>query len=182
MRLIDCKLLPEVKIIEPEYFFDARGYFAETYSKKKFEKVGIITNFVQDNHSYSTYKNTIRGFHFQNNPQAQIKLIRCIKGKILDVAVDLRRNSVTYKKYVSVILSEDNKRQIYIPEGFAHGFITLTDNCEVIYKVDKFYDANLDRSVAWNDPERCFEWGISHPILSEKDREASYLKDSDINF
>ncbi len=174
--------IPEVKILEPTYFEDFRGYYCETYSARTLKENGINTVFVQDNHSYSMKKGTIRAHHFQNNPKPQIKLVRCIRGEILDVAVDLRKNSPTYKKYVSVVLSEKNRKQLWIPSGFSHGFMTLTDNCEVLYKVDEFYEPSLDRAIAWNDPEIGFDWGIKNPIISVKDQTAPFLKDSDINF
>lgn len=179
---ISSLFIPEVKILEPQYFEDSRGYFAEVYSKKVFNELGINVSFVQDNHSYTAKKGTIRGFHCQLNPDSQDKLVRCIRGAILDVAVDVRKNSETYLKSVSVILSEENKKQIYIPSGFLHGFITLTDNCEIIYKVNKFYNPKLDRSVAWNDPDINFAWNIENPILSEKDKNAPLLRYSDIKF
>ncbi len=182
MKVSEFDLIKEVKILEPIYFEDARGWFAETYSYKTLKEWGIDITFVQDNHSYSACKGIIRGFHFQNNPSVQNKLVRCIRGEILDVAVDLRKSSPTYMKFVSGILSERNRRKFFIPAGFAHGFLTLTDNCEICYKVDKFYDPNTDRSIAWNDPDIGFDWGIANPILSEKDKKAPFLKDSDANF
>lgn len=174
--------IPDVKILVPQYFEDHRGYFSEVYSEKSCISVGINTNFIQDNHSYSKFKGTIRGFHFQNNPKSQTKLVRCVRGEILDVVVDMRKDSPTYGHYVSVKLTAENRKQIFIPKGFLHAFMTLTDDCEVIYKVDEFYDSDLDRSIAWNDPSINFSWGIKEPILSDKDRLAPLLKDSDINF
>ena len=174
--------IPEVRIIEPEYFLDSRGYFCETYSSRAFADIGITTVFVQDNHSYSALKGTIRGHHFQNNPKSQAKLVRCVRGIILDVAVDLRKNSPTYKRWVSAELSEENHRQMLIPSGFSHGFMTLADHCEVFYKVDEFYHKEYDRSIIWNDPEIAVNWGIADPVLSDKDRNAPLLKDSDVNF
>lgn len=174
--------LPEVKLLEPQYFEDFRGYYCETYSARTLAEYGIQTKFVQDNHSFSAKKGTIRAHHFQNNPKPQIKLVRCVRGRILDVAVDLRRDSPTFKKWVSVELSADNRRQIWIPSGFSHGFLTLEDNCEVLYKVDAFYEPALDRAIAWNDPEIGMAWGISAPIISVKDQTAPLLKDSDVNF
>ncbi len=174
--------IEEVIIIEPKVFGDYRGWFTETYSKEKFEEIEIKIDFVQDNHSFSAQKGTLRGLHFQNNPKAQTKLIRCTRGKIFDVAVDLRKGSSTYKKWVAVELSEDNKKQLLIPKGFAHGFIALTDNVEVQYKVDEYYSPENDRSIRFDDPEIGIEWGIENPILSEKDSNAPLLKDSDANF
>ncbi|MCL1832634.1 MAG: dTDP-4-dehydrorhamnose 3,5-epimerase, partial [Oscillospiraceae bacterium] len=120
--------------------------------------------------------------HFQNNPHAQIKLVRCTRGRIMDFFVDLRKNSSNYKKWGNIELSEENRKQVWIPHGFGHGFVTLTDNCEVLYKVDEFYFPEHDRSIAWNDPELAIEWGIGTPIISDKDKNAPLLKDSDVNF
>ncbi len=174
--------IEDVLIIEPKVFGDHRGWFAETYSKSTFKELGIDIDFVQDNHSMSVQKGTLRGLHFQTNPKSQTKLVRCTKGKILDVAVDLRRGSSTYKKWVGVELSEDNKKQLVIPKGFAHGFLTLTDDVEVQYKVDEYYDSECDRSIRFDDPEIGVEWGMDEPILSDKDLKAPLLKDSDVNF
>ena len=174
--------IEDVIIIEPKVFGDHRGWFTETYSKKKFKEFGIDIDFMQDNHSLSAQKGTLRGLHFQLNPKAQTKLVRCTKGKILDVAVDIRDGSPTYKKWVAVELTEENKKQLLIPKGFAHGFLTLTDDVEVQYKVDEYYSPENDRSIRYDDPEIGVDWGIKDPILSEKDLNAPLLKDSNINF
>jgi len=174
--------IEDVLIIEPRIFGDNRGWFTETYSKRMFKENQIDIDFVQDNHSMSAEKGTLRGLHFQTNPKSQTKLVRCTKGKILDVAVDLRRGSPTYKKWISVELTEENKRQMLVPKGFAHGFLTLTDNVEVQYKVDEYYAPECDRSIRFDDPEIGVEWGIENPILSEKDLSAPLLKESDVNF
>ena len=175
--------IEDVLIIEPQVFGDYRGWFCETYSKVKFENSGINIDFVQDNSSFSAKKGTLRGLHFQIAPKAQTKLLRCTKGAIIDVAVDLRKTSKTYKKWVSVELSEENKKQLLIPKGFAHGFITLVDNVEVQYKVDEFYSKETDRSIRFDDPEIGVIWGENiEPILSKKDLNAPLLKDSDVNF
>jgi len=181
MNIIKTKV-GDVLIIEPKVFGDHRGWFTETYSKTKFQELGIDIEFLQDNHSMSAQKGTLRGLHFQTNPKAQTKLVRCTKGKILDVAVDLRKGSSTYKQWVGVELSEENKKQLLIPKGFAHGFLTLTDNVEVQYKVDEYYAPECDRSIRFDDPEVGVEWGIEDPILSEKDLKAPLLKDSDVDF
>ncbi len=175
-------VLDDVIIIEPKVFGDHRGWFTETYSKKSLTKMGIEIDFVQDNHSFSAQKGTLRGLHFQINPKAQTKLVRCTKGKILDVAVDIRVGSPTYKKWVAVELSEENKRQLLIPRGFAHGFLTLTDDVEVQYKVDEYYSPEHDRSIRYDDQEFAIDWGIEAPILSEKDLSAPLLGESDSNF
>lgn len=172
----------DVLIIEPKVFGDHRGWFTETYSKEKFNELGVHIDFIQDNHSFSAQKGTLRGLHFQLNPKAQTKLVRCTKGKILDVAVDLRAGSPTYKEWITVELTEENKKQLLIPKGFAHGFLTLTDDVEVQYKVDEYYSPENDRSIRFDDPEIGVVWGIDSPILSDKDLNAPLLKESDANF
>lgn len=176
--------LKGVFLIEPNVFKDYRGYYMESYSKRTLEKYGITDDFVQDNHLLSLKRGTIRGIHFQNEPYAQSKLLRCTNGKILDVVVDLRKSSTTYKKWISVELDADTKKQIYIPRGFGHACISLVDNVEVQYKVNNLYEPSHDRAIAWNDPELDINWTISHDdiIVSEKDRNAPLLKDSDVNF
>ena len=181
MNIIKTEI-EDVLIIEPKVFGDHRGWFTETYSKAKFQELGIDVDFVQDNHSMSAQKGTLRGLHFQIDPKPQIKLVRCTKGKILDVAVDLRKGSSTYKKWVGIELSEENKKQLIIPKGFAHGFLTLTDDVEVQYKVDEYYAPESDRSIRFDDPEIGVDWEIEDPILSEKDLKAPLLKDSDVDF
>lgn len=171
-----------VLIVEPKVFGDHRGWFSETYSKTTFRELGIEIDFIQDNHSMSAQKGTLRGLHFQQNPKAQTKLVRCTKGEILDVAVDLRKGSPTFKQWVGVELSKDNHKQLLIPKGFAHGFVTLTDDVEVQYKVDESYSPEYDRSIRFDDPEIGIDWGISNPVLSEKDLNAPFLKDSDVDF
>ena len=172
----------DVIIIEPKVFGDHRGWFTETYSKEKFKEHGVEIDFIQDNHSFSAQKGTLRGLHFQLNPKAQTKLVRCTKGKILDVAVDLREGSPTYKKWIAVELTEENKKQLLIPKGFAHGFLTLTNDVEVQYKVDEYYSPKNDRSIRFDDPDIGVFWGVDSPILSDKDLNAPLLKESDINF
>lgn len=174
--------LPGVKVIEPTYFEDFRGYYCETYSSRTMAQYGYDTVFVQDNHSYSMKKGIIRGIHFQNNPKPQLKLVRCTCGRVMDYAVDLRKDSPTFKKWVSVELSKENRKQILIPSGFGHAFITLEDNCEVLYKVDEWYYPELDRAIAWNDPDIAIDWGTDSPIISEKDTKAPTLALSDVNF
>jgi dTDP-4-dehydrorhamnose 3,5-epimerase len=168
--------IPDLVLIEPAVFEDKRGFFMETYSYKDFEKFGINEKFVQDNHSRSI-KGVLRGLHFQIEPFAQSKLVRCIKGEIFDVAVDIRPDSKTFKKWFGVILSEENKRILYIPKGFAHGFVVLSEVAEVEYKVDNFYSPEHERGIIWNDPEIGIEWPIDNPILSEKDAKLPTLKE-----
>ncbi len=181
MQKIETKL-PGVFIIEPQVFGDHRGWFTETYSALKFRDMGIDTVFVQDNHSFSAHKGTLRGLHFQNNPMAQTKLIRCTKGRILDVAVDIRKGSPHYGESVVVELTAENFRQLYIPQGFAHAFVTITDDVEVQYKVDAYYSKECDRGIAYNDPDIGVDWGDIVPVLSDKDQKSPMLKDSDCNF
>lgn len=174
--------IEDLFIIEPQVFGDNRGWFMESWSQKKMEEVGLFYNFVQDNHSFSAVKGTLRGLHFQKGSSSQAKLVRCVRGAVLDVAVDLRKNSKTYKKWVGCILSEENKKQFLIPRGFAHGFLTLTDNVEFVYKADNYYDPQADRNIIWNDEEINVDWGIENPILSEKDKKAPKLSESDVDF
>lgn len=181
MKVIATDIL-DVYIIEPQAFGDHRGWFMESYSQKKMEDAGLFYTFVQDNHSYSAQKGTLRGLHFQNGESSQAKLVRCARGAVLDVAVDLRKGSPTYKKWVAVELSAENKRQLLIPRGFAHGFVTLTDDVEFLYKADNYYDKSSERSILWNDPELSIIWGVENPVIAEKDANAPLLKDSDADF
>jgi len=174
--------LPDVFIIEPHLFRDHRGWFMESWSNTKFKDLDLYFDFKQDNHSFTAKKSTLRGLHFQNSPMSQTKLVRCVAGSVLDVAVDLRKGSTNYLKWVAVELSEENKHQLLIPRGFAHGFLTLTDNVEVVYKCDNPYSKEYDRSIRFNDSTIGVEWGIDNPILSEKDANAPLLIDSDCNF
>jgi dTDP-4-dehydrorhamnose 3,5-epimerase len=172
---------PEVLILVPDIFRDERGWFLESYNRRGLGKVGIQVEFVQDNHSYSKSKGTLRGLHFQNAPGAQSKLVRCLRGAILDVFVDIRNGSPSRGEWGSTVLTSSYLRQAFIPKGFAHGFLTLEDDTEVEYKVDAFYDRSLDRSIRFDDPELGIEWGVSRPILSAKDASAPRLRDSDCN-
>ena len=176
MKIIKTKL-DGVVIIEPDVFGDNRGFFMESWNKKKMAEAGLDYDFVQDNHSKSTVKGTLRGIHFQKGDKAQAKLVRCVKGAVLDVAVDLRRNSPTFKQWVGVELSEENKKQLLIPRGFGHGFVTLTDDVEFLYKADNYYAPAADAGIRWNDPEIGVEWGIENPILSDKDKNNPFLED-----
>lgn len=181
MNFIETKL-PGVYIVEPKVFGDHRGFFMESWSQKAFEEAGLHYNFVQDNHSSSTVKGTLRGIHFQRGEKAQAKLVRCARGAVLDVAVDLRPSSPTYKQWVAVELSEENKRQLLIPRGFGHGFVTLTDHVEFLYKADNLYAPEADGGIRWNDPELGVDWGVAEPILSDKDAKAPFLKDAVTDF
>lgn len=174
--------LEEVLILEPKVFGDQRGWFTESWSKRTMEEAGLNYEFVQDNHSYSSQKGTLRGIHFQLEPYSQGKLVRCTRGAVLDVAVDLRKGSPTYKKWAAVELNAENKRQLLIPKGFGHAFLTLTNDVEFLYKTDQYYNYENDRSIAWNDPEINIQWPLDLPNLSEKDKAAPLLRDSDINY
>lgn len=167
--------LPDVYLLEPTVFEDHRGFFMESYNKKDFEEIGLYINFVQDNHSLSLQPGVLRGLHFQLEPKAQTKVVRCLKGVIYDVVVDIRKGSPTYKKWAGFILSEYNKRQIVVPKGFAHAVLTLVPNTEILYKVDEYYSPEHDRSIRWDDPDIGIEWPIREPILSEKDKNAPSL-------
>ena len=174
MTVTETKL-PGVYIVQPQVFGDARGWFMETYSKKKTPQ--ITCDFIQDNQSYSAHKGTLRGIHFQRPPMAQAKLVRCIRGALMDFVVDLRPDSVTYKQWVSVELSEENKKQVFVPRGFGHAFVTLTDDTEIFYKTDNYYSAEHDGAILWSDPDLGIDWGIENPILSDKDSKAPLLCD-----
>lgn len=181
MKVIETKL-PGVYIIEPQIFGDHRGWFMESWSYKKMAENGFNVDFVQDNQSYTVKKGTIRGIHFQQYPMAQSKLVRVVRGSVMDVAVDLRKSSPTYKQWVAVELSAENKKQMFIPQGFGHAFQTLTDDVEFLYKCDNLYCKELDRNIRFNDPEINIDWMNDDPILSEKDASAPLLKDSDCNY
>ena len=181
MNIIKTEI-EDVLIIELKVFGDHRGWFAETYSKEKFKQLGIDIEFIQDNHSFSAQKGVLRGLHFQLPPMAQTKLIRCTRGEVMDVVVDIRHGSPTYKKWVAVKLTEYDKRQLLVPKGFAHGFVTLTNDAEVHYKVDEYYSPENDRVIRYDDPEINVDWGVLDPIMSEKDLKAPLLSESDANF
>ena len=172
-----------VVIIEPRIFKDDRGYFYESFSQREFEEKVCHTTFVQDNQSKSSY-GVLRGLHFQKPPYCQSKLVRCIKGAVLDVAVDIRKGSPTFGKYVAVELSEDNHRQFFVPRGFAHGFAVLTPEAVFQYKCDNFYNKESEGSVAWNDPQLAIDWRIpaDKVILSEKDKLSKNIADADYLF
>lgn len=176
MKITETKL-PGVYILEPAVFGDARGWFMESWACKKMEEANLNYNFVQDNHSYSASKGVLRGIHLQTGDAVQAKLVRCTRGAVLDVAVDLRRDSANYKKWVAIELSAENKRQLLIPAGFGHGFLTLTEDSEFQYKVDSPYNPAAEVTIRWNDPELAVDWGIQEPILSERDANAAFLCD-----
>lgn len=169
--------IPDVLLIKPEVFGDDRGFFFESFNQKSFEEaVGHKINFVQDNHSRSV-KGVLRGLHYQLPPKAQGKLVRVIQGEVFDVAVDLRQSSPTFGKWASEILSSDNKKQLWIPEGFAHGFLTLSDSAEFLYKVTDFYSAEHERNIRWNDKTIGIKWPALNVSLSKKDQNAKLFED-----
>jgi len=172
MKIIETSL-PGVLIVEPAVFRDPRGYFMETWRQSRYAEADIAAVFVQDNVSYSM-KNALRGLHFQN-PHPQAKLIQALDGEIFDVAVDIRQGSPTFGKWAGVRLSSGHPRQLYIPEGFAHGFVVLSDTALVAYKCSDYYDPRSETAIAWNDPDIGIEWPVSNPVLSAKDAAAPRL-------
>jgi dTDP-4-dehydrorhamnose 3,5-epimerase len=179
MNIIDTQI-PDVKIIEPKVFGDERGFFFESFNQKLFEAaIGYPVNFVQDNHSKSS-KGVLRGLHYQLPPHAQGKLVRCVVGEVFDVAVDIRKSSPTFGQWVGINLSAENKRQLWIPEGFAHGFVTLSDCAEFLYKTTDYYNPLSERSILWADADIGINWPIRDVILSGKDNVALALKSTDL--
>lgn len=173
----DISAFDGLHIIHPSVFTDDRGYFFESFNQKKFiETTGFEKEFVQDNQSLS-HKNVLRGLHFQMPPFAQAKLVRVVRGAVLDIAVDIRKNSPTYGKYISLLLNDHNNLSLFIPEGFAHGFVTLEDNTIFIYKCSEFYHKDSECTLKWDDPTLQIEWNCKHPIISAKDQQGTYFND-----
>jgi len=181
---IEALEIPDVKILKPRKFGDHRGFFSETYNRKALAEAGIDLDFVQDNHSLSGEVGTLRGLHFQTPPFGQDKLVRVVRGAILDVAVDLRKGSATYGKHVAAEISAEAWNQILVPIGFAHGFITLTPDVEVIYKVTNYYAPDHDKGLLWSDPALGIDWPLppGGPILSDKDKVQPTLAEIDAPF
>lgn len=179
MQIIETEI-PEVKVLVPKKFGDERGFFSETYSKRLFDEAGIAADFVQDNHSMSAERDVLRGLHYQLAPFAQAKLVRVVRGAVLDVAVDVRRQSPTFGQHVRVVLSADNWKQIFVPVGFAHGMISLEPNTEVLYKVTAYYAPDHERGLLWSDPQLAIDWGLSGktPTLSGRDAKNPTLADA----
>lgn len=175
MKIISTDI-PDLLIVQVDVFKDARGYFFESYNKEKFKTAGLDLNFVQDNQSLSQ-KNVLRGLHFQIPPFAQGKLVRVIKGAVLDVAVDIRKNSPAYGKHYAIELSEDNKTMMWIPPGFAHGFLTLTDETIFFYKCTGFYNKASEQTIQWDDKDLQIPWNVTGPVISEKDKTGIFFKD-----
>jgi dTDP-4-dehydrorhamnose 3,5-epimerase len=177
--IVESLAIPEVKIIRPKKHGDARGFFSETFSQRDLAEAGIDIAFVQDNHAFSAEKGTVRGLHFQAPPFAQHKLVRVVRGAILDVAVDLRVGSPTYGRHVSAVISAEEWNQILVPIGFAHGLVTLEPNTEVLYKVSNYYSPEHDKGLLWNDPALGIEWPVDEAevLLSDKDKRQPRLAD-----
>lgn len=173
--------LPEVLILEYENKFESRGSSYSNFSRRELSEAGIDVDFVEENVYCPRKAGTLYGIHFQNKPMEQTKLLYCTKGRGLDYAVDLRKDSKTYKQWVCVELSSDNRRQIYIPQGFGHAFLSLEDNTKVVMKIDNYFDQNYRRGIAWNDPELNIRFPIQTPVLAQHDVEAPFLKESDCN-
>lgn len=173
--------IPDVVLIEPDVFSDERGFFLEAWNRRRFNTaVGEDVKFVQDNHSRSS-KGVLRGLHYQVEPQSQAKLVRVTSGSVWDVAVDIRRSSDTFGKWVGIELSDENHRQLWIPSGFAHGFLTLSETADVVYKTSGYYSAEHDRSIRWDDPDIGIDWPVrEEPILSDKDADAAALADAQV--
>lgn len=171
-------------LLTPNRFKDSRGWFSESWNKDRFENWGVGVNFCQDNHSYSARRGTLRGLHFQRSPYAQAKLVRCLRGRIYDVAVDIRPSSPTFKHWVGVELSAELGNQLFVPAGYAHGFVTLDDETEIAYKVDQYYAPEADGGIIWEDPDLAISWPveISDVLLSDKDAKLPRLRDLDFKF
>ena len=172
---IEKTTLPDVLVLTPARFGDARGWFSETFNASRFAAAGLATEWVQDNHSMSGTAGTLRGLHFQRAPHAQDKLVRCTRGAIFDVAVDVRKGSPSYGKWVGVDLTPENGKQLLVPKGFLHGFVTRVEGTEVQYKCSDVYAPDCDGGIRWNDPSIGIEWGVTEPALSAKDQVAPFL-------
>ncbi|MBM0065901.1 dTDP-4-dehydrorhamnose 3,5-epimerase [Alkalicoccobacillus gibsonii] len=181
MKKVETKF-EDAFLLEPNVFGDHRGFFMESYNKDTFTSLGIDIEFIQDNHSLSQLAGTLRGLHYQLAPKAQTKLVRVTSGAIYDVILDIRKGSSTYGQWQGFILTSENKRQLLVPKGFAHGFCTLTPDTEVQYKVDELYSQENDRGIAWDDQNLNIDWPVSEPILSDKDSKHPLFKNADNNF
>lgn len=181
--VVDETNLAGIRVITPSRFGDHRGFFAESYNKERYAEVGVLADFVQDNHSLSATKGTVRGLHFQGPPRAQAKLVRCGRGAMFDVAVDIRRGSPTYGHWTAHELTADNGVQLYIPAGFAHGFVTLQADTEIVYKCSDYYAPETEGSLRWDDPDIGIDWPLTGaPVLSEKDANAPLFAELNSSF
>ncbi|MDF2724054.1 MAG: dTDP-4-dehydrorhamnose 3,5-epimerase [Paenibacillus sp.] len=181
MNKLETKL-PGVYILEPVVHGDQRGFFMESYTGARMEQLGIAHRFVQDNQSLSAQAGVIRGLHYQLSPKAQTKLVRVLTGAVYDVVVDIRKGAPTFGQWIGVVLSEDNKRQLLVPRGFAHGICTLVPNTQLFYKVDEYYSPAHDRGILWSDPALAIDWPVVTPQLSAKDERLPLLQDAEIDF
>jgi dTDP-4-dehydrorhamnose 3,5-epimerase len=178
MTTITPLAIPDVLLITPKRHGDARGWFSETWSRKAMEGTGAATDFVQDNQAFSARKGTLRGLHFQKAPHAQAKLVRVLRGAIYDVAVDIRQGSPSFGQWVGAQLTAEGGEQLFVPRGFAHGYCTITDDCELAYKVDGLYAPQTEGGLIWNDPDLAIPWPLDgEPVLSDKDKILPQLKD-----
>jgi dTDP-4-dehydrorhamnose 3,5-epimerase len=173
--------VPDLVLVDPTSFDDERGSFRETYKHSDFVQTGIPAHFVQDNYSRSI-RNVLRGLHYQLDPKAQGKLVTCLRGAILDIAVDIRKGSPSFGRWIGRELTGQNKLMLYVPAGFAHGFLTLSETAEVLYKCTEEYSPSHDRGIIWNDPQLNIAWGVDAPLLSDKDRGHPHLRDAENNF
>lgn len=174
--------MPGLLLYSPKVFGDDRGFFYESYNQALCQAQGLECRFVQDNHAFSREKGVLRGLHFQLPPRSQTKLVRVTRGEVLDVVVDLRKGSPTFGQWKSFVLSEANFLQLLVPQGFAHGYLTLTPDAEFLYKVDDYYAPDHDSGIIWNDPDLAIDWGVANPILSGKDAQLGRFKDFDSPF
>lgn len=181
MKIIPLQL-KGAALLDPVVHGDHRGFFMESYNESVMQEIGVDINFIQDNQSLSAEPGVLRGLHYQLNPKAQTKLIRVLTGAIYDVILDIRKGSPTFGQWVGVILSENNKRQLLVPKGFAHGFCTLVQNTQVLYKVDEYYSPEHDRGILWNDPALGIDWPVSEPLLSDKDQRHPLFEKAEMNF
>lgn len=179
MRRIETKF-NDVYLLEPQVFTDSRGFFMESYNERTLRELGVTAAFVQDNHALSNQSGVLRALHYQLPPKAQAKLVRVTRGAIYDVIVDIRKSSPTFGEWMGFVLSEGNRRQLFVPRGFAHGYCTLVDHTEVQYKVDEYYSPEHDRGIRWNDPQLHIDWPVSDPILSEKDQAHPSLTNAEL--
>lgn len=182
MMQIDDKFFDAIILLKPKVFEDHRGFFFESYSKKTFQNLGVNCEFILEAHSYSKKKDTIRGLHFQIPPHEQTLSIQVIQGSVKDVLVDIRKKSPFFGQHIATMLSDKNKHQLIVPPGFAHGFLTLTDDVHMLYKMSAYYAPEHDRTIRWDDPDINIDWGCHNPVMSDKDARAGFLQNLDMGF